>query len=640
MNVDVGIHRDNTAPWASLPVRNPTHCIRERMKPNENGLVDAPTDIQPPTDSIEAQLDFFRKLGYSPAQVCSVLLKLGANPDTNMILGELVQSGAGPDGSERLLTPTGPPSQANSPAKTPSSRPASPASPTSSHKEPCEKEDALRPIVIDGSNVAMSHGNKEVFSCLGIQLAVNFFLLRGHSDIKVFVPSWRKEQPRPDVPITDQPILRELERKKILVFTPSRRVAGKRVVCYDDRFIVKLAYDSDGIIVSNDTYRDLQGEKPEWKRFIEERLLMFSFVNDKFMPPDDPLGRHGPTLDNFLRKVPVLARKQQCPYGKKCTYGIKCKFYHPERANQSRRSLADELREKARVSSPSPGQTTAGPGPGAAPSLEEGVTLEQSPDSFKKGHTNENVVLVKGNHRSNRKPGSRRERSGPQAQAELDASGPQECLDSGLGSFESQASWEHGERSGAGYRSLRPCPSGRQPYRLPTSPACSCCCPVSLGSSAGLQHHIELYQSRGPAAPYSPDVTHCPPQHTRFKAPAYPGGMHTYSHPNNFHLSTPPQQAYWSDPYGAYPRALGGSVGEQAAWGPPHNSQPSPSREERGWGPPPNPNPPREDRMAVKKKLLAIFNGHLVNRVMDMFPQLTDPQKLAAEILSLQSQGL
>lgn len=81
----------------------------------------------------------------------------------------------------------------------------------------------------------------------------------------------------------DQHILRELEKKKILVFTPSRRVGGKRVVCYDDRFIVKLAYDSDGIVVSNDTYRDLQGERQEWKRFIEERLLMYSFVNDKYV---------------------------------------------------------------------------------------------------------------------------------------------------------------------------------------------------------------------------------------------------------------------------------------------------------------------------------------------------------------------
>lgn len=87
----------------------------------------------------------------------------------------------------------------------------------------------------------------------------------------------------------DRHILLELEKKKILVFTPSRRVGGKRVVCYDDRFIVKLAFESDGVVVSNDTYRDLQSERQEWKRFIEERLLMYSFVNDKCVPTP-PLG--------------------------------------------------------------------------------------------------------------------------------------------------------------------------------------------------------------------------------------------------------------------------------------------------------------------------------------------------------------
>lgn len=84
--------------------------------------------------------------------------------------------------------------------------------------------------------------------------------------------------------VLDQYILRDLEKKKILVFTPSRRVGGKRIVCYDDRFIVKLAHESDGIVVSNDTYRDLQNERPDWKKFIEERLLMYSFVNDKYVP--------------------------------------------------------------------------------------------------------------------------------------------------------------------------------------------------------------------------------------------------------------------------------------------------------------------------------------------------------------------
>ncbi|KAI4811980.1 hypothetical protein KUCAC02_014837 [Chaenocephalus aceratus] len=299
------------------------------------------------SEELSLRVDFFRKLGYSSAEVRAALKKLDLNTDTNSVLGELVRSrtGTAPCGSDSEdrshKDPLLPPSWAVGPSRIP--------------QKPVEwnNSDAeLRPIVIDGSNVAMSHGNKEVFSCRGIQLAVNFFLDRGHNTITVFVPTWRKEQPRPDAPITDQHFLMELEKRKILVFTPSRRVGGKRVVCYDDRFIVKVAYESDGVIVSNDTYRDLQGERPEWKKCIEERLLMFSFVNDKFMPPDDPLGRHGPSLDNFLRKnpLPTEQKRQLCPYDKKCTYGIKCKFYHPERSSQSYLSLADELREKAQIS--------------------------------------------------------------------------------------------------------------------------------------------------------------------------------------------------------------------------------------------------------------------------------------------------
>ncbi|TUE36589.1 putative ribonuclease ZC3H12B [Bagarius yarrelli] len=302
----------------------------------------------------QSKMEFALKLGYSGEQVEAVLSKLGPSALTNDVLAELVRLGNKGENETQAQTQTSSGLTAAGLLLNPRSSGGKEAvSPeTSVEEETNDAYDNLRPIVIDGSNVAMSHGNKEVFSCLGIQLAVDWFLERGHKDITVFVPAWRKEQSRPDAPITDQEILRKLEKEKILVFTPSRRVQGRRVVCYDDRFIVKLACDSDGIIVSNDNYRDLQNEKPEWKKFIEERLLMYSFVNDKFMPPDDPLGRHGPSLENFLRKRPVVPehKKQPCPYGKKCTYGHKCKYYHPERAAQPIRSVADELRAFAKLS--------------------------------------------------------------------------------------------------------------------------------------------------------------------------------------------------------------------------------------------------------------------------------------------------
>ncbi|XP_054578323.1 probable ribonuclease ZC3H12D [Eptesicus fuscus] len=293
-----------------------------------------------------SKMEFFQKLGYDREDVVRVLAKLGQDALVNDVLQELIQTGSRPGAQQSsaapLLVPRG---SCGTPDSVQRGLGADP-------EEECgDPASSLRPIVIDGSNVAMSHGNKEVFSCRGIQLAVDWFRERGHTYIKVFVPSWRKEPPRADTPIREQHVLEELERQAVLVYTPSRKVNGKRVVCYDDRYIVKVAYERDGVIVSNDNYRDLQSENPEWKWFIEQRLLMFSFVNDRFMPPDDPLGRRGPTLSNFLSRKPKPPEPswQHCPYGKKCTYGIKCKFYHPERPHHTQLAVADELRAQTRT---------------------------------------------------------------------------------------------------------------------------------------------------------------------------------------------------------------------------------------------------------------------------------------------------
>ncbi|XP_055326660.1 endoribonuclease ZC3H12A isoform X2 [Sitodiplosis mosellana] len=305
-------------------------------------LVTKKVDSSP---SYTQRVEFALKLGYTEKLVQAALTRLGTDPAQNELLAELIKLGAQQGNKSDLCDPHN--SLPNG-TETPCNSGSLANSSNGKHEPTDGRHTGLRPIVIDGSNVAYCHGNKEVFSCLGIRLCVEYFKNRGHKEITVFVPKFRKENPRPDNPIKDQELLFELEKERLLVYTPSRFVGGKRTVCYDDRYILKLAAESDGVVVSNDNYRDLANENMEYKKVVEERLLMYSFVADRFMPPDDPLGRSGPTLDNFLRMQPKKSDPQpQCPYGKKCTYGNKCKFYHPERGMGPHKSIIERLSEHA-----------------------------------------------------------------------------------------------------------------------------------------------------------------------------------------------------------------------------------------------------------------------------------------------------
>ncbi|XP_062997142.1 NEDD4-binding protein 1 isoform X2 [Elgaria multicarinata webbii] len=121
----------------------------------------------------------------------------------------------------------------------------------------------LKYIVIDGSNVAISHGLQRFFSCRGIAIAVDYFWKRGHRRITVFVPQWRT---RRDSNITEQHFLTQLQDVGILALTPARVVCGARIASHDDR------------------------------------LLPYTFAGDIFMVPDDPMGRNGPGLERFLQE--------------------------------------------------------------------------------------------------------------------------------------------------------------------------------------------------------------------------------------------------------------------------------------------------------------------------------------------------
>lgn len=200
-----------------------------------------------------SRLEFALKLGYTERLVQAALHRLGPNPTQNELLAELIKLGAQqltcPSTGKQLncdyvcdVGPTDCPAlNALTCSQEATGAGCGLGEDGSASSAGATAGDMLRPIVIDGSNVAMSHGNKQSFSCRGIKLCVDWFRNRGHKDIVVFVPKWRKESCSLDNPIKEQEILNDLEREGIMVFTPSRFVGGKRMVCYDDRYILKVS---------------------------------------------------------------------------------------------------------------------------------------------------------------------------------------------------------------------------------------------------------------------------------------------------------------------------------------------------------------------------------------------------------------
>ncbi|KAF6035426.1 ZC3H12C [Bugula neritina] len=178
----------------------------------------------------------------------------------------------------------------------------------------------------------------QCFSNRGIKIAVDWFLQRGHPSVKVFVPEHRKEAKGRN---RDVDILHELSDQGIAFFTPStENCRGSRVTCYDDRFILKCASEDKAVVLSNDKYKDLINEDAGFRETIRHRLLTYMFAGDKFIPADDPMGRKGPTLEQFLRNDALDTKTGSCPYGRKCTYGSKCRYSHPEREESA---ILDEV---------------------------------------------------------------------------------------------------------------------------------------------------------------------------------------------------------------------------------------------------------------------------------------------------------
>lgn len=148
--------------------------------------------------------------------------------------------------------------------------------------------------MIDAANVAHAHGKMKKFSVLGIELVIEYFKERGHKDIIAFLPQFMMSGEARDA-------LVKLEADGVLVCTPSRRVDGQCINSHDDRMLLDYAANKGAVVITRDNYRDMFEENLHHRETIKERLLMPTFPGNMVMFPRDPLGQHGPSLDNFLK---------------------------------------------------------------------------------------------------------------------------------------------------------------------------------------------------------------------------------------------------------------------------------------------------------------------------------------------------
>jgi hypothetical protein len=129
-----------------------------------------------------------------------------------------------------------------------------------------ESEHARRavPIVVDGANIAFSHGG-DTFSPAGIALAVALFRRRGH-DCFAFLPRrWYARQPAVDALIADG------------------RVAVTPAQDEDDTYMIDYARSRGGYVLSNDRFRD-HLQSAALREWAASHVISYAWRGDELVP--------------------------------------------------------------------------------------------------------------------------------------------------------------------------------------------------------------------------------------------------------------------------------------------------------------------------------------------------------------------
>lgn len=157
----------------------------------------------------------------------------------------------------------------------------------------------FRPVVIDGCNVGWAFTNNVRFSAEGLKEVYECFKRKGYEDNEISIIY--KHIPGKFLSDNDVAIIEFLEKINILVTSHARHAGNKLIRGDDDLYILQVAHEIDGIVLSNDQYRQYWDTQPIYREIIEKRLIQPLFVHNKLILPPDPLGKSGPKLEQFLR---------------------------------------------------------------------------------------------------------------------------------------------------------------------------------------------------------------------------------------------------------------------------------------------------------------------------------------------------
>ncbi len=153
-------------------------------------------------------------------------------------------------------------------------------------------------ILLDCPNICMRHGNNQAFSTQGLSLALNFYRQRGHKVIGILPESHldyefvagKKRTAKQGIEVKKAAMpdsvsfLCSLRDEGVLYTTPAQD--------YDDSYVLAYALKHNACIVSNDKYRDYIDklevkDQPAMRKWLKQRLISFTFVNQEFLPNPD-----------------------------------------------------------------------------------------------------------------------------------------------------------------------------------------------------------------------------------------------------------------------------------------------------------------------------------------------------------------